>query len=61
MNDYFWNMKNDFLIAELRKIVKDTFEDDKKNYQKMEKELSTEVNLLDDSLTLYNFPSRRLS
>jgi len=53
MKDDFWHVRNDFLTSEPRQVVRGIFDDDKKNYQKAELELSKEVALLDDALTLF--------
>jgi len=52
-HDDLWNTKSGFFKSAPQEILKDIYDDDKKNYQKMEAELSKEVALLDDSLVLF--------
>ena len=53
MKDEFWHVRSDFLTSDPHQIVKDTFNDDKKNYARAELELSKDVSLLDDALALF--------
>jgi len=53
MKDNFWNIHNDFLTSAPQNVVRDTFDDDKKNYARAELELSKEVALLDAALALF--------
>jgi hypothetical protein len=53
MKDDFWHVRNDFLTSEPRNVIRGILDDDKKNYARAESELSKEVALLDDALTLF--------
>ncbi len=53
MKDNFWHVRNDFLTSEPRDVVRGILDDDKRNYARAESELSKEVALLDDALTLF--------
>lgn len=53
MKDNFWHVRNDFLTSEPRDVVSGILDDDKRNYARAESELSKEVALLDDALTLF--------
>lgn len=53
MKDDFWHARNGFLTSKPRQVVRSIFDDDIKNYHKAELELSREVVLLDDVLTLF--------
>jgi hypothetical protein len=53
VKDNFWHMNSDFLSSPPRKVVQSILFADKKNYKKAESELSDEVTLLEDALTLY--------
>lgn len=52
MKDNFWHVRSDFLTSEPRDVVRGIINDDKKNYSRAESELSKEVALLDEALTL---------
>ena len=53
MKDKLWHVRSDFLTSDPRKVVKGIFDEDTKNYERANVELSEEVILLDDALTLF--------
>ncbi len=53
MENDFWHVHSDFLTSDPSRLVKSLFDDDTKNYERAKTELSNDVILLGDAITLF--------